>query len=91
VRVEDFPWAEPWARVTTALSHAVARLARTVVYDLERRVLLWVGDGRSEDEVRPFFAKEMGARRCHTLLEGEIQQILTDLDLRDRVLVEKDH
>jgi len=122
VRVEDFPWAEPWARVTTALSNAVSRLARelswqgtarqyglnwksvativkravkyglqhrkrppvhvigmdevsrrkgqvylTVVYDLERRVLLWVGDGRTEDEVRPFFTKEMGARRCHTL------------------------
>lgn len=28
VRVEDFPWAEPWARVTMALSNAVARLAR---------------------------------------------------------------
>ena len=28
LRVEDFPWAEPWARVTTALSNAVARLAR---------------------------------------------------------------
>ncbi|MCC7153282.1 MAG: transposase family protein [Bryobacterales bacterium] len=28
VRVEDFPWAEPWARVTTALSTAVAVLAR---------------------------------------------------------------
>ncbi len=28
VRVEDFPWAEPWARVTTALSNAVAMLAR---------------------------------------------------------------
>ena len=110
VRVEDFPWAEPWARVTTALSHAVAVLARelswqgtarqyglnwksvativkrtvayglryrkrppvrvigidevsrrkgqvylTVVYDLQRRVLLWVGDGRTEEEVRPFF------------------------------------
>ena len=26
VRVEDFPWAEPWARVTTALSNAVAKL-----------------------------------------------------------------
>ena len=23
VRVEEFPWAEPWARVTTALSNAV--------------------------------------------------------------------
>ena len=122
VRVEDFPWAEPWSRVTTALSNAVARVARemswqgaarlyelnwksvasivkrtvayglkhrarppvhvigidevsrrkgqvylTVVYDLERRVLLWVGDGRTEDEVRPFFTKEMGTRRCHTL------------------------
>jgi hypothetical protein len=26
--VEDFPWAEPWARVTMALSNAVAVLAR---------------------------------------------------------------
>jgi transposase len=120
--VEDFPWAEPWARVTTALSHAVAMLARelswqgtareyglnwksvativkravqygrkhrkrlpvqvmgidevsrrkgqvylTVVYDLERRVLLWVGDDRTEEAVRPFFTKEMGKRRCQTL------------------------
>ena len=122
VRVEDFPWAEPWARVTTALFNAVARLARelswqgtarqyglnwksvativkraveyglrhrarppvrmigidevsrrkgqvylTVVYDLERRLLLWVGDDRTEEAVRPFFTKEMGTRRCHTL------------------------
>ena len=122
VRVEDFPWAEPWGRVTTALANAVAVLARelsgqgtarhyglnwksvativkraveyglrhrtrppvhvigidevsrrkgpiylTVVYDLERRVLLWVGDDRTEEAVRPFFTKEMGARRCHTL------------------------
>src|ERR1022692_3720478 len=122
VRVEAFPWAEPWARVTTALSNAVAKLARelswqgtarqyglnwksvativkravqyglknrsrppvhvigidevsrrkgqvylTVVYDLERRVLLWVGDERTEEAVRPFFTKEMGRRRCPTL------------------------
>ena len=122
VRVEDFPWAEPWARVTTALSNAVAVLARelswqgtgrhygpnwksvatmvkravqyglkhrrrppvhaigidevsrrkgqvylTVVYDLERRVLLWVGDDRTEEAVRPFFTQEMGRRRCQTL------------------------
>ena len=122
VRVEGFPWAEPWARVTTALSNAVAVLARelswkgtareyglnwksvativkravqyglkhrarppvhaigidevsrrkgqvylTVVYDLERRVLLWVGDDRTEEAVRPFFTEEMGKRRCQTL------------------------
>ena len=122
VRMEDFPWAEPWARVTTALFNAVAVLARelswqgtarqyglnwksvativkraveyglrhrarpavrvigidevsrrkgqvylTVVYDLERRVLLWVGDDRTEEAVKPFFTKEMGTRRCHTL------------------------
>jgi transposase len=121
-RVEDFPWAEPWERVTTALSNAVAVLARelswqgtarqyglnwksvativkraveyglrhrarppvhvigidevsrrkgqvhlAVVHDLERRVLLWVGDDRTEEAVRPFFTKEMGRRRCHTL------------------------
>jgi transposase len=122
VRVEDCPWAEPWARVTTALANAVAVLARelswqgtarhyglnwksvativkraveyglrhrhrppvhvigidevsrrkgqvylTVVYDLERRVLLWAGDDRTEEAVRPFFTQEMGRRRCHTL------------------------
>jgi transposase len=122
VRVEDFPWAEPWARVTTALSNAVAKLARdlswqgtarqfglnwksvativkravqyglknrarppvhvigidevsrrkgqvylTVVYDLERKVLLWVGEERTEEAVSRFFTEEMGRRRCHTL------------------------
>ncbi|MFI5104825.1 MAG: ISL3 family transposase [Terriglobales bacterium] len=122
VRVEDFPWAEPWARVTTALASAVAVLARelswqatarqyalnwksvativkravdygrrhrkrlpvhvigidevsrrkgqvylTVVYDLERRVLLWVGDDRTAEAVRPFFTEELGTRRCRTL------------------------
>ena len=39
----------------------------TVVYDLERRVLLWVGDDRTEEAVRPFFTTEMGKRRCQTL------------------------
>jgi transposase len=122
VRVEDFPWAEPWARVTTALANAVAVLARelswqgtareyrlnwksvativkravryglrhrkrpplhllgidevsrrkgqvylTVIYDLERRVLLWVGEDRTEDTVRKFFNEAMGPRRCRTL------------------------
>lgn len=122
VRVEAFPWAGPWARVTTALSNAVAVLARelswqgtareyglnwktvativrstvkyglenrarppvhvigidevsrrkgqvylTVVYDLQRRVLLWVGEDRTEEAVRKFFTEEMGRRRCRTL------------------------
>jgi transposase len=122
VRVEDFPWAEPWARVTQALAQAVALLARelswqgtareyglnwksvativkravryglrhrrrapvhvigidevsrrkgqvylTVVYDLEHRVLLWVGEDRTEEAVRKFFTEEMGRRRCRTL------------------------
>src|SRR5438874_12061019 len=112
-RVDDCPWAEPWARVTTALSNAVAMLARelswqgtareyglnwksvativkravryglkhrkrppvhvigidevsrrkgqvylTVVYDLERRVLLWVGEDRTEEAVAKFFTEE---------------------------------
>jgi len=122
LRVEDFPWAEPWARVTRALSNAVALLARelswqgtarhygvnwksvatvvkravayglrhrtrppvhiigidevsrrkgqvylTVVYDLRRRVLLWVGEDRTEEAVKKFFTEEMGRRRCRTL------------------------
>ena len=37
VRVEDFPWSEPWARVTTSLANAVARLARE---------LSWLGTAR---------------------------------------------
>src|SRR5262245_46662263 len=40
VRVEDFPWAEPWVRVTTALSNAVAVLAR---------VLSWKGTARDRN------------------------------------------
>src|ERR1700689_1761913 len=28
LRVEDFPWSEPWARVSTSLANAVASLAR---------------------------------------------------------------
>jgi len=122
VRVEGFPWAEPWARVTLALGNAVALLSRelswqgtarkyglnwktvagivrravqyglrkrkrppvhvigidevsrrkgkiflTVVYDLERRGLLWVGEGRTEEAVKPFFTEVMGRRRCATL------------------------
>jgi transposase len=122
LRVEDFPWAEPWARVSTSLSNAVASLARdlswqatarhyglnwksvativkravayglrhrarppvhvigidevsrrkgqvylTVVYDLERRVWLWVGEDRTEEAVKKFFTEEMGKRRCRTL------------------------
>ena len=39
----------------------------TVVYDLERRVLLWVGDDRTEEAVKKFFTEEMGRRRCGTL------------------------
>jgi len=122
VRVEDFPWAEPWARVTRVLGNAVASLARelswqgtarhyglnwktvagiiqravryglrkrqrlplhvmgmdevsrrkgqvylTVVYDLERRALRWVGEGRTEEAVKQFFTEELGRRRCATL------------------------
>ena len=121
VRVEHFPWAEPWARVTRALAHAVAVLARqlsgletarhyqlnwktvahvvrqavayglrhrqrrplhvlgidevsrrkghhylTVVYDLERHVLLWVGQERTSETLAGFF-RELGRRRCSTI------------------------
>jgi len=37
----------------------------TVVYDPERRVLLWVGDDRTQEAVRPFFTEDLGRRRCH--------------------------
>ena len=39
----------------------------TVIYDLERRVLLWVGEDRTKDTVRKFFNEAMGQRRCRTL------------------------
>ena len=104
VRVEDFPRAEPWARVTRALANAAASLIRelswqgtarhfvlnwktvagivqrasgdydrielaglTVVYDLERRVLLWVGEDRTEEAVKKFFTEELRKSRCRTL------------------------
>ena len=121
VRVEEVPWARPWARVTKALAGVVAELARhlswqetarhfrldwksvatvvrraveyglaqrcrrplhilgidevsrrkghhylTVVYDLERGVLLWVGEDRTEETLTRFFA-ELGRRRSATI------------------------
>lgn len=121
VRVENFPWAEPWARVTRALGRVVAILARklsgqetsrhyqlnwktvatvvrkaveyglrhrkrrplhlvgidevsrrkghhylTVVYDLERGVLVWVGEDRTTETLRKFF-RVLGRRRCSTI------------------------
>jgi len=121
VRVELFPWAEAWARVTKALGHSVAVLARqlsgqqtarhyglnwktvaavirravayglrhrrrpplriigidevsrrkghhylTVVYDLERRVLVWVGVDRTADTLAGFF-REIGRRRSSSI------------------------
>ena len=39
----------------------------TVVYDLERRVLLWAGEDRTEEAVKKFFTQELGKRRCSTL------------------------
>jgi transposase len=56
LRVEDFPWAEPWARVTTALSNAVSRLARE---------LSWQGTAR---QVRT----ELEERRHHREAGGGI-------------------
>jgi transposase len=121
VRVEDFPWAGPWDRVTRALGRAVSVLARklstketgehfglnwktvatiirravayglrhrkrrplhvigidevsrrkghrylTVVYDLERHQLLWVGEERKKETVVEFF-RELGKRRSRTV------------------------
>ena len=121
VRVEDYPWAAPWARVTKPLARAVVVLARqlsgsdtarhyhlnwktvatlirrtvdygrrhrkrrplhllgidevsrrkghnymTVVYDLERRVLLWVGPERTVETLDDFF-RPLGRRRCATI------------------------
>ena len=37
VRVEEVPWAEPWARVTRALSNAVARWARELSWRTSRK------------------------------------------------------
>ncbi len=44
-----------------------------MVYDLERRTLLWVGEDRSEQTLRKFFS-ELGRRRCQT-----IQVVLMDM------------
>ena len=45
----------------------------TVVYDLERRMLVWVGEDRSEQTLRKFFC-ELGRRRCRP-----IQVVLMDM------------
>jgi len=121
VRVEAVPWAQLWARVTTALARAVAELARhlswqetarhfrldwksvasivrrvvayglerrrrrplhilgidevsrrkghyylTIVYDLERGALLWVGEDRTEETLTRFFTG-LGRRRSATI------------------------
>ena len=56
LRVEEFPWAEPWARVTRALSNAVAGLARELSWQgtarptISRRLV--EGDG-----IRPPFRR----------------------------------
>ncbi len=44
-----------------------------MVYDLERRTLLWVGEDRSKPTLRKFFS-ELGRRRCQT-----IQVVLMDM------------
>ena len=41
VRVEDFAWAEPWARVTTTLANAVAVLARELSWQATARHYGW--------------------------------------------------
>lgn len=38
----------------------------TVVYDLERRVLVWVGEDRTENTLAKFFT-DLGRRRCTTV------------------------
>ena len=128
VRAEALPWAEPWARVSSALAASVAALTKhlswreaahhfdlnwksvaaivgravayglarrrrkplhrigvdevsrrkghrylTVVYDLERSTLLWVGEDRTEQTLRKFFS-QLGRRRCRT-----IQVVLMDM------------
>jgi transposase len=49
------------------ISRRKGQVCLTVVYDLERRVLLWVGEGRTEEPVQPFFTEVMRRRRCATL------------------------
>jgi transposase len=48
------------------VSRRKGQVYMTVVYDLERRRVLWVGDDRTDEAVRPFF-EEMGKRRCQML------------------------
>ncbi len=45
----------------------------TVVYDLERRVLIWVGEDRTTETLAGFF-RELGSRRCRS-----IQTVCTDM------------
>jgi transposase len=45
-------------------SRRQGQVDRTLVYDRERGVLLGVGDGRTEEAVKPFVTEELGRRRC---------------------------
>jgi len=55
------------SKMPDEVSRRKGQVYLTVVYDLERRVLLWVGGDRTEEAVRPFFTQEMAsgaAARC---------------------------
>ena len=67
----------------------------TVVYDLERRELL--GEDSTAEAVKPFFTKEMGARRCHTLRVGCVNmwalyaRLVREHATNAQVLVDRSH
>ena len=66
VRVEDFPWAEPWARVTTSLANAVARLAREMSWQGTARHygLNWKSVGTIIKRAVQYGLKTGRGRRC---------------------------
>ncbi|MBZ5637442.1 MAG: ISL3 family transposase [Acidobacteriia bacterium] len=121
-RIEHVPWADPWQRITRALSLALARLSRelswkktamhygvdwktvaaavksaverglklrpwkalrvigidevsrskgqrylTLVYDLERSRLVWIGENRDADTMKRFF-EWLGPRRARSIV-----------------------
>ena len=69
VRVEDFPWAEPWARVTTALSNAVAVLARELSWQGTARQygLNWKSVATIVKRAVQYGLRIGRARRCMSL------------------------
>ncbi|ALX46344.1 ISL3 family transposase [Burkholderia humptydooensis] len=62
-RLEALPEAQPRRLVMDEFALYKGHRYATVVMDADTRRVLWVGEGRSREAIRPFF-DWLGAERC---------------------------